>query len=241
MKVSAVIAAYDEVENIEDLTRRLALVLAGLPGVSWDIVYVVEGNDGTKEAIEKLATEIPGIRMLYTAEPGGLGNAFRRGFAAALSDADLVVTMDADLNHSPEELPRLLEASRRRGCDILIGSRFVGGGQTDGIPAWKAILSRSLNPIMGLLFGLAVRDLTSGYRVYRADALRRLSFASNNFAFLPELLIAASACGLRIAEEPIHFTYRVRGRSKMALWKTSRSYLGLLLRQLARRRHPSGG
>lgn len=232
--ISAVLAAWDERENVEPLTRRLAAVLDSLADPGWEIVYVVEGTDGTKGVLETLAGEFPGIRVLYQPEPQGLGAAFRRGFAAAAPDADVVVTMDADLNHQPEELPRLLEAFRRRGCDILVGSRFAPGGTVDRMPTWKTALSRSLNPLMRLVFRMNVRDLTSGYRLYRREVLRAVPFSSNNFAFLPELLFEAAARGLLIEEEPIRFTYRVNGRSKMGLWKTSRSYLGLFLRRFMR-------
>lgn len=232
MRISAVLAAWDERPNVESLTRRLASVLDGLAGHRWEIVYVVEGNDGTRDVLEALAREIPGIRVLYQAEPQGLGAAFRRGFAAVASDADVVVTMDADLNHQPEELPRLLEAFLRRGCDILVGSRFAPGGTVDRMPKWKEALSRSLNPLMKVAFRMNVRDLTSGYRLYRHQALLAVPFSSNNFAFLPELLFEATARGLLIEEEPIRFTYRIHGQSKMRLWKTSRSYLGLFLRRL---------
>ncbi len=232
MKISVVIAAWDERRNVEPLTRRLAAVLDGLAGHGWEIVYVVEGTDGTKDVLETLAGEIPGIRVLYQPEPQGLGAAFRRGFAAVAPDTDVVVTMDADLNHQPEEIPRLLEAFLERGCDILVGSRFAPGGTVDRVPTWKIALSRSLNPFMRLAFRMNVRDLTSGYRLYRRGALLTVPFSSNNFAFLPELLFEAAARGLRIEEEPIRFTYRINGRSKMALWKTSRSYVGLFLRRL---------
>ncbi len=127
---------------------------------------------------------------------------------------------------------RLLEALLRRGCDILVGSRFAPRGTVDRMPTWKTALSRSMNPLMRLAFRMKVRDLTSGYRLYRRDALRAVHFSSNNFAFLPELLFEATARGLLVEEEPIRFTYRVNGRSKMSLWKTSRSYIGLFLRLL---------
>ena len=230
--ISAVLAAWDERQNVESLTRRLAAVLDGHAGLRWEIVYVVEGTDGTRDVLEALSCEIPGIRVLYQPEPQGLGAAFRRGFAAAAPDADVVVTMDADLNHQPEELPRLLEAFLRRGCDILVGSRFAPGGTVDRMPKWKSALSRFLNPLMKLAFRMNVRDLTSGYRLYRREAIRAVPFSSNNFAFLPELLFEAAARGLLIEEEPIHFTYRIHGQSKMRLWKTTRSYLGLFLRRI---------
>jgi dolichol-phosphate mannosyltransferase len=235
VRISAVIAAWDERPNVESLTRRLAAVLESLAPGRWEIVYVVEGTDGTREALTALSGEIGGIRVLYQGEPQGLGAAFRRGFSEVAPGADVVVTMDADLNHQPEELPRLLEAFLRRGCDILVGSRFVAGGSVDRMPKWKSVLSRSLNPLMRLAFRMNVADLTSGYRLYRREVLLAIPFSSNNFAFLPELLFAAAARGLVVEEEPIRFTYRVHGRSKMRIWKTSRSYLGLFLRRLRSR------
>lgn len=228
MKISVVIAAYDERENVVALTRRLGATLDTIPSCEWEVLYVVEGTDGTREALEALRPEVPGLRLLYQERPSGLGAAFRRGFAAVPPDADLVVTMDADLNHSPEELPRLVAAARDRDLDILIGSRFVHGGSIEGTPAWKRALSGTMNVVLRWLWGLPVRDKTSGYRVYRASALRRLAFRLDDFAFLPELLVAARSAGMALGEEPIHFVYRVHGRSKMAILRTIRSYAALL-------------
>jgi dolichol-phosphate mannosyltransferase len=142
--------------------------------------------------------------------------------------ADWVVTMDADLNHQPEEIPRLLEAARKTGSDILIGSRFLDASRVDGTPLWKRFLSGIMNLLMRVLYGLRVKDKTSGFRVYRAEALRALPFENDAFAFLPEILIRARRAGLVLAEEPIHFIFRKDGRSKMGIWDTSLSYLTLL-------------
>jgi len=228
MKISVVIAAYDEGDNVVSLTRRLRAALESIPGARWEIVYVVEGTDGTREALESLADEVPGLRVLYQERPAGLGAAFRRGFAEVSSDAEYVVTMDADLNHQPEELPRLVAAAARRDLDVLIGSRFVHGGRIEGTPLWKRTLSGTMNVVMRWLWGLPVRDKTSGYRVYKADSLRRLRHRLDDFAFLPELLILARGLGMSLGEEPIRFVYRVHGTSKMAISKTIRSYLALL-------------
>lgn len=228
LRIAVVIAAYDEAENAERLTRRLDAVLRSLEGCESELLFVVEGRDGTLEILEKLATEIPSLRVLYAENPSGLGRAFRRGFDAVSPEIDYVITMDADLNHQPEEIPRLLSAARERGADVLVGSRFVEGGRVDGTPAWKLLLSGTLNTVMRVLFGLRVKDKTSGFRIYRAAALRRLSFENDNFAFLPEILLRANALGMTIAEEPIHFIYREQGVSKMRFWTTVRSYLTLL-------------
>ncbi len=222
------IAAYDEAENAERLTRRLDAVLRSLAGCQSELLFVVEGRDGTRDILEGLTGEIPNLRILYAEDPGGLGKAFRRGFAAVSPDSDYVLTMDADLNHQPEEIPRLLQAARDRDADILVGSRFVEGGRVDGTPPWKLLLSGTLNVIMRIVFRLRVRDKTSGFRIYRTEALRRLEFENENFAFLPEILIRANALRMRIVEEPIHFIFRTAGKSKMHIVTTAWSYLSLM-------------
>jgi dolichol-phosphate mannosyltransferase len=227
-KISVVIAAYNERENAEKLTRRLDVVLRSLSECESEILFVVEGEDGTRKILEKLSAEIPKIRILYGKEPGGLGRAFRRGFAAVSPGSDYVITMDADLNHQPEEIPRLLRRAQDLDADILVGSRFIEGGRVDGTPAWKLFLSGTLNVIMRVVFDLRVKDKTSGYRVYRAEALRRLSFENDNFAFVPEILLCANALGMHIAEEPIHFIFRTEGKSKMHVVTTALSYISLL-------------
>ncbi len=226
--LTAVIAAYDEEGNAEPLTRRLASALSTLDGWTWEILYVVEGTDRTREILEGLSREIPDLRILYQEKPSGIGRAFRRGFAAIRPDSDWVVTLDADLNHQPEEIPRLLEVAVRRGCDVLVGSRFVGGSAVEGTPLWKRFLSGTMNHVMRFLYGLRVKDKTSGFRVYRAPVLRGIEFESNAFAFLPEILIRAHRAGYALGEEPIRFIYRKEGRSKMRIASTTWSYLKLL-------------
>lgn len=230
MNLSVVIAAYDERANIEPLVLRLDEAIATIPDCGRELIFVVEGRDGTREALERLGLEIAGLRVLYQEQRAGCGAAFRRGFAAVAGDADYVVTLDADLNHQPEEIPRLVASAVRPGTDVVVGSRLLAGSQVWGIPLWKRALSRGINSLMGPLLGLGVRDKTSGFRVYRAGVLRGLHFDDNQFAFLPELLLRATAAGYRVVEEPIQFRYRAQGRSKMGFWATSFSYLSLLQR-----------
>lgn len=228
-KLSVVIAAYNEQENIEPLLRRLHATLNAVPAWTWEMLFVVEGRDRTREILEQLAAELGGdIRVLYNEEPSGLGNAFRRGFAAVAPDADLVLTLDADLNHQPEEIPRLIERLRESRADIVVGSRFLEGSKVEGTPLWKRFLSGVMNFFMRYLYGLRVLDKTSGFRVYQAEALRALEFRNQAFAFLPEMLIRAHNLGLTIVEEPIHFIFRREGKSKLDFWSTSWSYLTLL-------------
>lgn len=235
-RLAVVVAAYDERENVEPLVRRLQAALGPLDGWQWQGIFVVEGRDGTREVLTRLAGELPQLQVLYREQPSGIGAAFRRGFAAVPPETSYVVTLDADLNHQPEEIPRLVAAAEARQCDVLVGSRFVPGAVVVGAPAWKRLLSATANRLMRYVYGLQVADKTSGFRVYRAAALRQLSFHNDEFAFLPELLLRADDMGMKLAEEPIHFVFRRHGKSKMGLWDTSRSYLSLLRPGGVRRR-----
>ncbi len=228
MKLSVVIAAYDEAESIEPLWERIESVLTTMPKVTPEAIFVVEGTDETRQILSERTSHLPWVHVLYNETPSGLGAALRRGFNAIADDTDYVVTLDADLNHQPEEIPRLLEEAIARDVDILVGSRFVAGGEIVGTPLWKRALSGSVNRLMHWSYGLGVRDKTSGFRIYRASALRQLTVRNDAFAFLPELLIEANRAGYRIGEAPIRFTYRLAGHSKMAFWPTSWSYLQML-------------
>ena len=236
MRVSVVVAAYDEVETIIPLTRRLDAALSSIPNCERELLFVVEGQDGTREALAGLTSEVSGIRVLYREAPSGLGDAFRRGFAAVRADADLVVTLDADLNHQPEEIPRLMTVLHDAEADVVVGSRFVAGSRVEGSPFWKRALSGVANLVMRWLDGLRVLDATSGFRIYRAVVVRDVEYTSNTFSFLPELLIRAGAAGYRIREEPIHFVFRRQGISKLPFWMTSWSYLVLFAARLSGRR-----
>jgi dolichol-phosphate mannosyltransferase len=201
--ITVVIAAYNESQNIGSLTERLIQALDSIPDSSWKLIYVIEGNDGTIDLVREFASRRPEIEVYYNEQPSGLANAFRRGFDAVPSDTDFVVTMDADLNHQPEEIPRLLAATREFGADIVVGSRRLHGSSFEGAPLWKTAISRSVNRMTQVTMGLRVGDLTSGFRVYRASALRRIKFHNTGFAFLPEILVRAAALRMKIVEQPI--------------------------------------
>jgi dolichol-phosphate mannosyltransferase len=225
LKIAVVIAAFNEAENIGPLCRRLLATLGAMPGTDFELIFVVEGDDGTEEVLRQLARESPEIRILRPSQALGLGAAFRMGFEAIRSDADLVATMDADLNHAPEDIPALVGALESEKADIVVGSRLVPGAATLDMPRWKQSLSRAVNYVIYRIFRTGIRDQTSGYRLYRAEVVRSLRFSNNGFAFLPEILTLAAARGCRSVERPIVFQYRRFGRSKMFLAPTAASYL----------------
>ncbi len=237
MKLTVVIAAYNEVSTIRPLTTRLVQALDNIESVAWQLIYVIDGTDGTVEIAREFAFQRPEIQILYREEPDGLGRAFRRGFDAVSMDTDYVVTLDADLNHQPEEIPRLLSVARESVADVVVGSRRVKQSKVEGMPFWKNTLSRNVNRIMQLLMRVRVNDMTSGFRVYRAGALREIRFTNVGFAFLPEILIDAASRRFKIVEEPIRFVFREEGESKMAILSTGVSYLRLFAtRSLTSRR-----
>jgi dolichol-phosphate mannosyltransferase len=166
----------------------------------------------------------------------GLGAAFKLGFAAVPDSAGIVVTMDADLNHQPEELKRLLDAFETEKADIVIGSRQVPGAEVRSMAAWRRWASDAVNWLLRRLSRAPVQDLSSGYRLYRASALRQLRFESDGYAFLPEIVLLALAKRMRVIEVPITFTQRKEGQSKLYLVETGVSYLRLFARHLAKRR-----
>jgi dolichol-phosphate mannosyltransferase len=231
MYVSVVIAAYNEERNIGPLTERLIRTLESMSGARWELIYIIDGTDESVTVAQRFAQRWPAIRILHQPEPRGLGHAFRRGFAAVSPESTLVVTLDADLNHQPEEIPRLVAAIESRHADLVVGSRKVGGSMIEGFPAWKRALSGSVTWLMRRVMNVPIRDLTSGFRVYRADVVRRFTFVNDGFAFLPEILIWAHKAQYRIVEEPILFTARTEGRSKMRILPTAASYVSFFLRR----------
>ena len=227
MKVTVVIAAYNEAENIGPLTQRLIRTLDSINDFTWNLIYVIEGTDGTVDVARGFALTRPEIEIHYHEQPSGLGRAFRRGFDSIPSDADFVVTMDADQNHQPEEIPRLLTVARETLADIIVGSRRVDHSEVEGMPRWKSAISGLVNYQMRIMMGVPIHDMTSGFRVYRATALRQIQYDSAGFAFLPEILIIAACRRYKIVEEPIRFVFREAGESKMRIPSTGWSYLKL--------------
>lgn len=208
---------YLEVENIEELLRN---VRASVPQAH---VLVIDDNspDGTAELAEELAAELGQIEVLRRPGKRGLGSAYRAGFAVAIDRGyDTVAQMDADLSHDPATLPALID-SARRGADLTIGSRYIPGGSIPHWPWLRRALSKWGNFYTGIVLGLSIRDATSGYRAFRASALREIEFdttKANGYLFQIELAYRVWLRGGRIAELPITFHDRVRGHSKMNPW-----------------------
>ena len=193
-------------------------------------VLVVDDNspDGTGEIADRLARELDYVRVLHRPRKEGLGPAYVAAFQQALSEsAELVLEMDCDFSHDPGDVPRLLEAAE--GADLVLGSRYVPGG---GVRNWglvRRLVSRAGSLYAQVMLGLAIRDLTGGFKCYRREVLERMdleAIRSKGYAFQIETTYRALRAGFRVVEIPITFVDREEGGSKMsraivaeAIWK----------------------
>ena len=215
MRAAVLVPTYQERANIEDLLRA---VRAKAPEV--DVLVIDDASpDGTADAAEAVGAELGQVEVLRRAAKDGLGNAYRAGFAQALAEGyDVLVTFDADFSHEPDAIGTLLR-KLEDGCDLVIGSRYVPGGSTPNWPAHRRALSRYGNRYTGWVLRLPVRDITSGFRAYRASTLLAIEYATtraSGYAFMTELAVRIEASGATIGEAPIEFRDRERGTSKMS-------------------------
>jgi dolichol-phosphate mannosyltransferase len=223
-RVLVIIPTYDERDNIEPIINRLR---ASVPTA--DVLVVDDDSpDGTGEIADKLAAQDDAIHVLHRTAKAGLGAAYLAGFAwAAEQGYDVMVEMDADGSHAPEQLPRLLEALQT--ADLVIGSRWVPGGAVRNWPRRRELLSRGGNTYARVSLGMPLADATAGYRAYRREVLDAIPLeevASQGYCFQVDLAWRAWRAGFRVVEVPITFVERVAGGSKMnrgivleALWR----------------------
>ncbi len=212
-----IIPTYDERENLPLIVGRLH---AALPATH--VLVVDDGSpDGTGQVADALAAadEAGRIHVMHRTEKNGLGAAYIAGFRWGLQrDYSVLVEMDADGSHSPEQLHRLLHQVDA-GADLVIGSRYVPGGSVVNWPKRREILSRGGNIYSRLALGVKVKDITGGYRAYRRGVLEALdldSVESHGYCFQVDLAWRLIQTGAAVVEVPITFTEREIGESKMS-------------------------
>lgn len=225
-RVLVIIPTYNEVQALPIILDR---VRAAVP--SADILVVDDNSpDGTGSQAQQRSDLDQQIHVMHRLGKDGLGAAYLSGFAWGLQQGfDVIVEMDADGSHQPEQLPLLLEALI--DADLVLGSRWVPGGGTQNWSRGREILSRGGNTYTRLMLGINISDATGGYRAFRADALRKLNLnevASQGYCFQVDLAWRASQRGLVVKEVPIIFVEREIGTSKMsrkivteALWRVT--------------------
>jgi dolichol-phosphate mannosyltransferase len=216
MRATVCLPTYNERENLAPMLRALAGVLR-----DGDRVLVIDdaSPDGTGALADELAAELDFVDVLHRTRKEGLGPAYLAGFERALAaGAELVLEMDCDFSHDPNDVPRLI-AEVEEGADVALGSRYVPGGS---IPSWGAVrrfISYGASVYSRLVLGVRVRDLTGGFKCFRRTVLEAIALdriEARGYAFQIETTYRVLRAGFRVVEIPITFVEREEGRSKMS-------------------------
>jgi dolichol-phosphate mannosyltransferase len=216
LRTLVIIPTFNERENLPLIVQRLR---GALPEVH---ILIVDDNspDGTGQLAEDLASANPGlIHTMHRTVKDGLGAAYLAGFAWGLDRGyTTLVEMDADGSHAPEQLHRLLDAIDG-GADLVIGSRYVEGGDVKNWPKRRWALSWTANTYARLALGIGIHDITAGYRAYRRNVLEKIDLSnvdSKGYCFQIDLTWRTITSGFIVTEVPITFTERELGVSKMS-------------------------
>ena len=213
MKATLCLPTYNERENLEKMVRAL-----GGKGVQ---VLVADDNspDGTGEIADRLAAELDYVEVLHRERKEGIGPAYLAAFEHVLrGDSELILEMDCDFSHDPNDVPRLIAACEA-GADLALGSRYVPGGGTRNWGLVRRVISWGGSFYARVILGLHVHDLTGGFKCFRREVLETLdlgSVESKGYAFQIELTYRAVKRGFKVVEVPIVFVDRTEGTSKMS-------------------------
>jgi dolichol-phosphate mannosyltransferase len=213
-RVLVIIPTFNERDNIGPITERVLRAVHNA-----DVLVVDDASpDGTGEIADGLAAQDARVHVLHRAGKAGLGAAYVAGFGWGLDAGyDVLVEMDADGSHAPEQLPRLLSALSY--ADVVLGSRWVIGGQVIDWPKSRELLSRGGSLYARLALGIGLRDVTGGYRAYRRDVLEQIDYQgvdSQGYCFQIDLAWRSLRSGFKVVEVPITFAERQVGESKMS-------------------------
>lgn len=228
MTVTILAPAYDEEAVIADFVAAVVPAL----GPGDELLVVDDGStDGTPRILSRLVGRHPVLRVVTHSENRGLGAALATGFAQARGD--VVVTIDADLSHPIALLPDLLAACA--DADVAFASRFVPGGGMHGVPAGRALISRTANAAVRRLMRIPVRDMTTGYRAYRREVVAGLHLVGTRFETQLEITVRLIDRGARVVEVPLMLADRAAGESKMRYLQLIPAYGAMMLRMMALR------
>jgi len=211
--ITVLIPTYNEGKNIRNLIKKIKVVLGDIK----ERYEVIVADAGSSDATQKIATEL-GAKVIVQRKPG-YGVALKEGFQQ--SKGDYIITLDADFSHDPLFIKEMW--LKKDSADLIIASRYVVGGKSDASIDRK-ILSIILNKIFSFTLSLPVKDLSSGFRMYKKEIIRGLNCKADGYNFLIELLIRIWSRGYKIEEVPMHYLARKKGRSHVKLFAFGVSY-----------------
>src|SRR5438445_8603470 len=222
MRVSFLIAAYDEAPTIGEVLDRIDAL-----GLDSQIVVVDDGSsDGTADVVERFAADHDGVVLLR--QPNrGKGAAIRA--AVPHADGDIAVIQDADLEYDPEDVPGLIDPILRGAADVVFGSRLSGGRPQRAYMFWHLVGNRFLSLLTNVLYNTTLSDMETGYKAMRTEILRSLDLREDDFAIEAEMTAKVCKRKLRVYEVPVAYYGRTYAEGKKITWKDGVKAVRVLL------------
>ncbi|MGP8056787.1 MAG: polyprenol monophosphomannose synthase [Nitrososphaerales archaeon] len=226
-KLCAVVPTYNERENVERLVEEVRR--AAVSGLT--LLFVDDTSpDGTGDIIREISSRDPSVKLLVRGAKTGIGSAYQDGFREAILSIapDIIIEMDADLQHPPSVIGELVRAVQA-GADVAVGSRYVAGGGVSGWSLWRRTVSRGANAYARTMLRIKVRDATSGFRAYtraKAEQIADAALPARGFEFQVASLHLLRERS-RFTEVPYTFAARTAGRSKMGLVDMARFFFSV--------------
>jgi dolichol-phosphate mannosyltransferase len=225
---SVVTPARNEALNLPELVERLDNVLQKL-GKAYEIIIVNDNStDDSTRVLENLKLRFSSLNPLHRTENPGVGMAIRSGLKKA--QGQVIITLDGDLSHAPEEIPRLLEGLKN--YDMVCGSRYMSGGKAD-MHISRVIISGVFNIIFRGILGIPVKDFTSGFRTYKRTVVDSITLTGSQFGVYIEIPIKAYLAGFKLTEQPITYHKRKYGTTHLSYLKQGPEYLKVAFEALA--------
>lgn len=232
MKICCVIPAFNEKGNLKELIEKLEAFFTK-EKIKFFLFFVIQGNDGSSALLSQLKLKHKHIDFICFPVALGIGKAYRVGFkkvAKMPKEYTHILTLDADLNHNPAELPKFLKVAKQTHADIIIGSRFIQGGKFQDKRIWKRAVSTLVNLCITKLLKIPIQDATSGFRLIKRTVVDTLqnTLSENGYPAYMEFILLAHRKKFRMQEVSITYAPRKWGVSKMNTMRTFLDYLFFL-------------
>ncbi len=227
IQYSVVVPAHNEAENMKKLVLKLKKSLSKLKKRFEIIIVNDNSTDNSLQVLKELKKKTSQLVIINRTAHPGVGNAIKEGLCK--TRGRIIITMDGDLSHNPEEMPALIK--KLNGYEMVCGSRYIRGSKAN-IELSRKIISKIFNIIFGNLLRMPVRDFTSGFRVYKREVIEKINLKNENFGIYIEIPIKACLNGFKLTEAPITYSKRQSGRTNLNYFVQGPEYLKVIFEVL---------